>query len=180
MKRLLIISATTLLVLSVWPSATGAQNWQRGGQCLRTDGNFGCMVDNLDLTESQKIAVEELTAAHRAERPARRQAMRDLRDQIFEEVNADNPDSNRIGDLMLQKKALREEAMDRREEIHSQILEVLDDDQKVEFLAMKERRDGWSQGRRGRGSSPGFRSGNCLQDGPQYGVRRGRGSRRGR
>lgn len=180
MKRLLIISATTLLVLAVWPMATGAQNWQRGGQCLRADGNFNCLVDNLDLTESQKIAVQELTAAHRAERPARRQAMADLRDQIFEEVNADNPDAKRIGELMLQKKMLREEAMNRREEIHSQILDVLDDEQKVEFLAMKENRDGWVQGRRGRGSSPGFRSGNCLQNGPQFGLRGGRGGRRGR
>ncbi len=171
MKRLLIFTATTLLVLSFWPSATGAQNWQPGGKGMRMDGNFDCLAGNLDLTESQKIAVRELTASQRAERPARREAMNALRNQIQEAVNAENPDAELIGELMLQKKALRDEAQVRRDEIHGQIFDLLDDEQKVEFEAMKESRDGRFQGRIGRGSRRGMRSNDCFQEGPLAGAR---------
>lgn len=81
LARLLLGVVPLALLLSMSVSQVQAQNRGGADRGPRADRSGWWMTQQLDLTESQQVQINEITAAHRSERFQRRQ---DVRDQISE------------------------------------------------------------------------------------------------
>lgn len=119
-KWFLVIIATGILVTS---AATGAQ-WvhaRGGGGHGGHGGGFGGlkMLMHLDLTDDQKARVRDMLPAYRAEKDARQEALRSMRDKMWDLMEAERFDENEVRQAFREMAPLMEDmAVSRAQFMH--------------------------------------------------------------
>lgn len=151
------LAASALVLGTLAPVATAEPGF-RGGRGGRHQG-FGMRgaMQKLELTEEQRAQFEEIARQHReAMKPVREQA-KALRAQLREALDG-GADATRVGQLVLEQKALRDRMKADRRKLQESFVALLTPEQKARWEELRkgrEERRQRMQERRGRGPAAG-------------------------
>jgi|GEM_PF-2013695 len=106
-------------------------------------------TEELDLTEDQQDKIENIIEAYRPEDGKGFMYLRDSRKEMNDLISADTFDEDKAENLAMERTEDMIEGFMKMKEMESEILKVLDEDQKEEFMEMKEDRPGHDRSNRG-------------------------------
>jgi Spy/CpxP family protein refolding chaperone len=157
MKQLSRLFAIALLVV---PTALAAQPGPRQGmgpggpEGADPAGRIERLVTFLDLSDAQKVQIEEITVAQGESRQALSETMRSRSRALQEMLESEQPDATAIGNNMIEVHALRKQ-MAANQEAHLDALRGLLTPEQVEkfdaLMAAREFSRDREGGRQGRG-----------------------------
>jgi Spy/CpxP family protein refolding chaperone len=161
-KSRFTVSMVAALLLA---AAASAQPHERSGRERR--GGMQSVADFLELTEEQRAQWDEIEKAQREVMRPTLQELRSLRGNLEEELQAEAPDAEAVGNLMIASRELQRGLEASREETEGQLRGLLDAEQQTKWEAWQaaggrgprgsrgarmgrpEGRPGWGDGRSG-------------------------------
>jgi Spy/CpxP family protein refolding chaperone len=133
------LAGALLLVASMaWAQSPAPGEERFGGEGRRRGpGGPAGAARFLDLTEEQKAAAREIFERQRPEMEVLHEALRENREAQREALEVDHPDPLTVGELAIERHALRQEAQARREEAKKAFEAVLTPEQRQKLEALE-------------------------------------------
>ncbi len=94
------------------------------------------MIEALSLSDEQAEAVEKVFADHHEGMNAHKDSLNALHEELKTQMDSETPDATRIGQIMLEKKALKAEMEEGHGALKGQLKELLDEGQMEKLEAM--------------------------------------------
>lgn len=116
----------------------------------RMDQRAERMAELLDLTADQKAAFDKLRAEEFERAKPKMERMRAAHEELRGLLDADTNDAAKVGALVIETHRLKGELKAAKDTVESELVKLLDDEQRFAFEALKESRKG-GHDRRGRG-----------------------------
>jgi periplasmic protein CpxP/Spy len=146
MKSLRVLICSALMMGAV--SATAYSSPHHGGGAFGGEPSLARVVENLELSESQRASIRSLMDASKAERNAMRSEHREVMQASMRTL----PDDPNYVALVEKRKQLTSQAIQQRSDLNSQIYAVLTPEQKAKVpQLLEESRSKMKERRRGMG-----------------------------
>lgn len=149
---------------TTWAAAVGLALAVAGGSTMAVAGEGGRThgrgghgfrgFHGLDLTEEQRTQAKAIFEEQRKASEPQRAQMRELRQQMREQLDSGKADATAIGQLAIQTHAIGQQLREARERGHERFLAILTPEQKAKLEQMKSERGKRGFGRRGFGPRP--------------------------
>lgn len=159
-----IVLAATAILLSL-SILTYAQPNPKGARNAGKGIGMGYCLNNIDLTADQKNEIDKLIQQHQTQMIDFRSQIDKINIQIADERNKQNPDFNKIKQLISQKNDIKNKMDMARIEHQQQVYNKLTDEQKKQMYQNRPVGAGYGRGY-GKGfcNAYGYGYGNCWRN----------------